>query len=250
MEHFVLEVCTDSAESAIAAQNGGATRIELCSNLIIGGTTPGISLYQAVRKYTRFPVNVLIRPRFGDFCYSEREYEMIKKDIQLFLDAGADGIVCGFLNPDGTLDKRRMEEAVGLCKSHGGKKFTLHRAFDVCSDPQKTLEQAKELGVTTILTSGQKATAMEGVGLIRKLVQNAGEIEILAGSGVNSKNLPELILSSGTKSFHMSAKKEKSSAMTYRKNGVPMGLPLMSEFLIWETDEKEVSAAHEILVNA
>lgn len=247
MNHFVLEVCADSTESAVAAQKGGATRIELCANLIIGGTTPDINLYRAVRRRTDLPVNVLIRPRFGDFCYSECEYEIIKNDIRMFIEAGADGIVCGFLNPDGSLDEQKMEESITLCR---GKNFTLHRAFDVCSEPITVLKQAKKLGVTTILTSGQKAAAAQGNELIRTLVQNSEGVEILAGSGINSKNLPELIASTGAKSYHMSAKKEKDSTMVYRKSGVPMGLPLMSEYLIWETDGEEVAAARKVLENA
>lgn len=244
MENYVLEVCVDSVESAIAAQKGGANRLELCANLIIGGTTPDIHLYHGIRKHTDIKINVLIRPRFGDFCYSDYEFEIIKKDIEMFINAGADGIVSGFLNPDGGLDTPKMTEAIALC---GEKKFTLHRAFDVCANPLVALEEAKKLGVTTILTSGQRSTAVEGQELIRLLVQQSGSIDILVGSGVNSKNLQELIDQTGAKSYHMSAKHEKSSAMTYRKSGVPMGLPMMSEYLIWETNVEEVAAAVRIL---
>lgn len=247
MNQFVLEVCVDSVESAIAAQKGGANRIELCANLIIGGTTPDIHLYHAVRKQTDLPVHVLIRPRFGDFCYSGFEYEVIKNDIRMFTEDGADGIVCGFLNPDGSLNTQRLEESVGLCS---GKHFTLHRAFDVCAEPLEALEQAKKLGVATILTSGQKRTALEGGNLIRTLVQNSEDMEILAGSGVDVRSLPELVRATGAKSYHMSAKREKNSAMAYRKSGVSMGLPLMSEYLILETDWEEVAAARKILDNA
>ena len=244
MNKFVLEACVDIVESAIAAQKGGANRLELCANLMIGGTTPDINLYHEVRRNTEIKINVLIRPRFGDFCYSDYEFEIIKKDIQMFIRSGAHGIVCGFLNPDGSLDTQKMSQAIAFC---GGKNFTLHRAFDVCADPLAALEQAKKLGVTSILTSGQKNTALEGKELIQSLVRQSGPVDILAGSGVNSKNLSELIRGTGAKSYHMSAKKEKDSAMTYRKSGVPMGLPVMSEYIIWQTEWKEIAAAREIL---
>ena len=247
MENFILEACVDSVESAIAAQKGGANRLELCANLVIGGTTPDIHLYHEIRRYTTLPINVLIRPRFGDFCYSEFEYEIIKEDIHMFVDDGADGIVCGFLNPDGSIDMRRMQESIALCSN---RNFTFHRAFDVCADPLTACEQAKNLGVTTILTSGQRNTALEGKELIHTLVQNSGNMEILVGSGVNAKTLPELIKATGAKSYHMSAKKEKNSAMVYRKSGVTMGLPIMSEYLIWETDSNEIAVSRKILENA
>ncbi len=247
MNGFTLEVCVDSVESAVAAQKGGATRLELCANLIIGGTTPGISLYHEVRRHTNLPVHVLIRPRFGDFCYSDYEYEIMKNDIHMFVEAGADGIVSGFLNPDGCLDERKLEETIHLCRNGN---FTLHRAFDVCAEPFAALKQAGNLGVTTILTSGQKNTALDGKELIYKLVQNSEHVDILVGSGVTAENLPELIVATGAKSYHMSAKKERSSAMIFRKSGVSMGLPLMSEYLIWETDSKEIAASRKILEDA
>ncbi len=247
MNKFVLEACVDSVESAIAAQKGGATRLELCANLMIGGTTPDINLYHEVRNHTNLPVNVLIRPRFGDFLYSPYEFEIIKNDIRMFVKDGADGIVSGFLKQDGSLDEPKLEESIRL---GGGKAFTFHRAFDLCADPFLALKQAQNLGVTTILTSGQKNTAVEGKELIRNLVQKSETVDILVGSGVTAENLSELILSTGTKNFHMSAKKEKNSAMTYRKAGVAMGLPLMSEYLIWETDADKIAESRKILENS
>jgi len=247
MNNFVLEACVDSVESAIAAQKGGANRLELCSNLVIGGTTADINLYNEVRRHTEIKINVLIRPRFGDFCYSDYEFDIIKKDIEMFVDAGVDGIVSGFLSSNGSLDLQKMREVIMLSK---GKKFTLHRAFDVCADPFAAIEQAKRLGVTSILTSGQERSAIQGKKRIQAFIECAENVDILVGSGVNSKNLAELIRETGATSYHMSAKKEKSSAMVYRKSGVPMGLPSMSEYLIFETDGEEIAAARKVLENA
>ena len=167
---YVLEACVDSVESAIAAQQGGAKRVELCGNLIIGGTSPGKALFQAVRKYTDLEIRVLLRPRFGDFCYDEYEFEIMKEDVQMYRELGADGIVTGILLPDGRLDSVRMGE---LIREAGNADVALHRAFDVCSDPYETLEGAVDLGIKTILTSGQKNSAWEGRELLRELVRRS-----------------------------------------------------------------------------
>ena len=245
MKEFLLEAFLDSLASAEAAKQGGADRLELCTGLVIGGLTPGLSFFRQVKKRTGLRVHVLIRPRFGDFCYSADEFEGMKEDIQAFVQAGADGIVTGFLRPDGHLDFERMRQVRELC---GTCHFTLHRAFDVCVEPFRALREAKEIGVDTILTSGQKDSALDGADLLHDLVQAAeGKVDILVGSGVQAKNLAELASRTGAKSFHLSAKKEKDSAMAYRKTDVHMGLPMMSEYTIFETDAQEIAAARRIL---
>ena len=143
MQSFILEICVDSVESAVAAERGGATRLELCQNLMIGGTTPGIKLFEAVREETHIPIQVLIRPRFGDFCYTDYEWRIMKEEIRMFRDRGADGIVIGMLKPDGILDRDRME---ALLEERGGMSVTLHRAFDVCKEPMETLGWRKQWG--------------------------------------------------------------------------------------------------------
>ena len=143
MQSFILEICVDSVESAVAAERGGATRLELCQNLMIGGTTPGIKLFEAVREEIHIPIQVLIRPRFGDFCYTDYEWRIMKEEIRMFRDRGADGIVIGMLKPDGILDRDRME---ALLEERGGMSVTLHRAFDVCKEPMETLAVAKTMG--------------------------------------------------------------------------------------------------------
>ena len=174
MKKPLLECCVDTVESALAAKEGGADRLELCANLLIGGTTPDINLYHRIRERCDILINVLIRPRFGDFCYTDEEFEIIRRDVKMFREAKADGVVIGILKPDGSLDVERM--AI-LMEEAGPMSVTLHRAFDVCCDPYQALEQAKQLHIDTILTSGQKNTAIEGKELLTELVQLAkGEI--------------------------------------------------------------------------
>ena len=171
MKDFVLEACVDSVESALAAVKGGATRLELCSNLVIGGTTPSQWLYEEIRKESDIRIHALIRPRFGDFCYTDHEFEIIRNEVRMFRKLGAEGVVIGNLRPDGTLNMEEMEQ---LMDAAGDMSVTLHRAFDVCKDPFAALEAAKALNLSTILTSGQAASAPAGASLLRRLVEAAG----------------------------------------------------------------------------
>lgn len=245
---YVLEACVDSLDSALAAKEGGATRLELCANLIIGGTTPALSLTKQVKERTGLPVHTLLRPRFGDFLYTEEEFSMMVEDAAALLDQGADAVVSGFLTPEGDLDLPRLEALVKLCHSRG-KRFTLHRAFDVCRDPFLALEQCRELGVDTVLTSGQKNTCLEGLPLLKRLWESKGDVELLLGAGVDGETirrvreeLPQ------ANAFHMSGKKVVESAMTYRKEGVSMGLPAFSEYTLWRTDPEKLRAARKELM--
>ena len=245
MGKYILECCVGSVESAIAAARGGADRLELCANLVIGATTPGRYLYEAVRAYTNIPIHVLIRPRFGDFLYSPYEFEQMKREVREYRLAGADGIVIGCLEPQGNLDVKRMKELIGEA---GRMHVTLHRAFDMCEDPITTLEAAKEIGVHTILTSGQREVALKGKNLLNQLCLYAdGKVEIMAGSGINAAAIGELLEATRVTTFHMSGKKIVESGMEYRKKGVHMGLPGLSEYERWETDEEEVRAARRVL---
>jgi len=243
---MLLECCVDCLESALVADQNGADRLELCANLLIGGTTPSLSLLQQVKKQVKAKVNVLLRPRFGDFCYSSAELEQLAEDCARYAAEGADGLVIGVLTPEGDVDEAAMER---LLKAAGDLPVTFHRAFDVARDPFEALESCRRLGVSTILTSGQQATALEGLPLLTELVQRQGDLTIMVGSGVNPKNLPQL-LQSGASAYHMSAKKVVDSPMTYRKEGVPMGLPMMSEFSLWRCDGAQVAQAKEILRKA
>lgn len=245
MNQKLLEVCVDSVDSALAATRGGADRIELCSNLVIGGTTPSPLLFQEIRKHTDIPVHVLIRPRFGDFCYSENEYEIMKGEIEMFRKLGAQGVVIGSLQEDGELNIEQMNFLIEMA---GTMSITLNRSFDVCKDPMKTLNEAKSLGINTILTSGQKNSCMAGKDLLRELVIESGSnIDIMVGAGVTPEVLKEIVPYVQAKAYHMSGKTTLDSSMLYRKEGVNMGLPKLSEYEIWQTDEKLIRQARTIL---
>ena len=242
---WVLEVCVDSVESAVSAARGGATRLELCANLVIGGTSPDEDLFRMVRERVDIPVRVLLRPRFGDFLYSEEEFELLRRQMRRFAALGADGIVIGMLRPDGTLDEARMAELISLA---GGCGVTLHRAFDVCRDPLEALDAAVRLGVDTILTSGQQASCAQGSELLRELVaRSGGRPQILIGAGVSADVIRTLQPATGADAFHLSAKRTENSRMTFRREGVPMGLPGISEFEVWRCDETAVRAARQTI---
>lgn len=245
MKNYILEGCVDSVESAIQASQNGANRLELCANLILGGNTPSQFLFQEVKKYCNSRIHVLIRPRFGDFCYSDYEYNIMKEEVAMFRELGADGVVIGILRPDGTLDLERLAPLIALA---GKMSVTLSRAFDVCSDPYTALAQAKELGIHSILTSGQKAHCLKGKDTLRQLVQlAAGEIDILVAGGVNASVIKEIYEAAHATSYHMSGKMIRESKMIYRKTSVPMGLPSISEYEIWQTDGQKIREAKEAL---
>lgn len=240
-----LEVCVDSTSSALAAVRGGADRIELCGNLMIGGTTPSPCLFQHIRKYTDIRTHILIRPRFGDFCYSDDEFSVMLEEVKQFKALGAEGIVIGILNQDGSLNISQMEQLVEQAE---GMSITLHRAFDVCKDPFKIMEQAIHLGIDTILTSGQANTCLEGKERIRELAAaSRGNIRIMAGAGMSAEIIAELFDYTRVSDYHMSGKITRDSQMTYRNKEVHMGISSMSEFDIWETDECKIREARIIL---
>lgn len=245
MQNYMLEVCVDSVESAVNAMNGGADRLELCSNLIIGGTTPTAALFRSVKQHAPVRTNVLIRPRFGDFLYTEYEFEIIKQEVEQFRELGADGVVIGCLKADGELDVERLAE---LKQAAGPMNVTLHRAFDVCRDPFKALEQVRHLGIDTILTSGQQNSCSQGAQLIKELVDRAGEVQILVGSGVKSSIIPQMADMTGASSFHLSGKMVLDSGMEFRLEGVDMGIDGIGEFQIFRTSEDEIRAAKAALM--
>ena len=242
---FIMESCVDSVESALAAARGGASRLELCANLVIGGTTPNPWLFEEIRRHSDIRVHALIRPRFGDFCYTDEEFILIREAVKSFRRLGAEGVVIGILKQDGTLN---MEQMRILMEEAEGMSVTLHRAFDVCADPYETMEQAIELGIDTILTSGQKNVCSEGAELLKDLVdKSAGRIMIQIGSGVNADVIRDMYPRTGATAFHMSGKVNLDSEMKYRKEGVSMGLPSLSEYEIWRTDEVEIRRARAVL---
>lgn len=249
----VLEVCVDSTASALAAKRGGADRLELCADLVIGGTTPSLALLRQVKSETGLPVRALLRPRFGDFCYDRWELAQMEQSAADLVEAGADGIVTGVLTPDGRLNAeamRRIYAAASEAAEKAGRTvaLTLHRAFDVCADPFAALETAHGLGVCTILTSGQASGALAGAELLGRLVKQAGnDVEILVGAGVSAENIPALAEQTGARAFHLSGKQVLESRMTFRREGVPMGLPGFSEYEVWQTSEEKIRAARQAL---
>ncbi|TCK67603.1 copper homeostasis protein [Winogradskyella wandonensis] len=197
-----LEVCANSYQSAKNAQDAGAYRVELCQELSIGGITPSYGLLKQVIENLKIKTFVLIRPRSGNFVYSEEEFQIMKNDIQLCKDLGCHGIVSGVLNPDVTIDVKRTNELVELSKP---LPFTFHRAFDEVKNPKEALEQLIDLGVERVLTSGQKKTAQEGLDLLKQLNEIAdGRITILAGGGINASNASKF-KAIGLQEIHASA---------------------------------------------
>ena len=242
---YILEVCVDSVESAINAERGGADRLELCGDLIVGGVTPSLALFDRVREKVNIPIHVLLRPRFGDFLYNDEELEILIRQAKLFHDAGADNLVIGCLTKEGRLDMNANARIINAAKT---TPVNLHRAFDMCRNMDEALDDAKKLGIVSILTSGGCSSALEGLDTLNRLKQNSGKIDIMAGAGVNPESLRYMKDNSCLTAFHMSGKKVLKSQMEYRNPKVSMGLPSLSEYEIWQTDEETISAAKNVLI--
>lgn len=222
MKKYQFEICANSVESCIAAQDGGANRVELCAGIPEGGTTPSYGEIAMAREMlTTTRLHVIIRPRGGDFLYSAMEVKTMLKDIETARQLGADGVVFGCLTGDGEVDCTSMRI---LMEASKGLSVTFHRAFDVCSHPQKALEQIIELGCNRILTSGQQPTAEQGICLLKELhKQAAGRITLLAGCGVNENNIARIAVETGINEFHFSARESIQSGMKFRNEAVSMG---------------------------
>lgn len=241
----LLEICVDSYESAVRAASAGADRLELCDDLLVGGVSPSPYLIRQVQKAVYIPVNVLLRPRFGDFCFTKEEKEVLLEEVEFCNLVGINGVVIGALDEEGNLD---MEFLRACAQRAEGMHMTLHRCFDVCRDPFTALEQAIALGFDTVLTSGQAAKAPEGLDVLKKLhAQAAGRIHIMAGSGVSPSNIPAIFASTGITHYHFSAKQNEPGPMKFKREGVPMGLPMASEFDRQYCSPELVKKAKEIL---
>ena len=218
----LLEICAGSLVSALIAQTGGAHRIELCENLNLGGTTPSFGALSLVRQMVKIPVNVLIRPRGGNFMYSEFEISVMKMDIECCKMLGFDGVVFGTLNEDHTVNTEQCKQLLELAHPLS---TTFHRAFDETPDPFKTLETLKELGFTRVLTSGAQPTAMEGKETLAKLVKMAGkEIIVMPGGGIRPENIKEL-------SEYTLAREYHSAAMDYNSQQTCTDLQMVTDLL-------------------
>jgi copper homeostasis protein len=236
----VVEVCAFSLESCMAAELGGAKRIELCASLYEGGTTPSAGLIQLAKQRTSIEIHAMIRPRGGDFCYSDNEIVVMQEDIRMAKAFGCEGIVLGILQKDGKVNIAQTKAMVDLAKP---LQVTFHRAIDMTPDYLEALENIIETGCNRILTSGQKNTAMEGIETIENLVIQAnGRIEIMAGSGVNADNA-QMLIHTGVDALHFTGKSVRDSEMVYRKEGIAMGgLSEVPEYEIVYSDVEKIRA--------
>jgi len=214
MTTILIEACVDSVPSALAAEAGGAGRVELCDNMIEGGTSPSAGTIAAAKARLRIPVFVMIRPRGGDFLYSDVEYDVMRRDIAHARELGADGVVLGLLDRGGAVDVERTRALVAAARP---LPVTFHRAFDVARDPDEALDALVDLGVERVLTSGLAPTALEGMPLIARLVQRAsGRIGILPGCGIDDTNVRDLVGQSGVREVHVRGTSPVRSQMAFR----------------------------------
>lgn len=240
---ILIEACVDSVSSALAAEKGGARRIELCDALETGGLTPSAAKIQLCKERLSIPVVVLIRARGGDFLYGDTTTEVMLRDIALAKAFGADGVAVGALLPDGTIDIARTRAMIDAARP---MEVVFHRAFDGTPDPFQALETLKALQVDRVLTSGQAPTALEGVDILRHLVQAAqGKIQILAGGGVNEENAALIVKGSGVEQLHIRGTTAVASGMTYKRKGFDLTKPLMPDNVRSVTDAGRVRAVVE-----
>lgn len=238
-----IEICANSVESAVKAQQAGAYRVELCAGIPEGGTTPSFGEIRMARQLLhQTKLHVIIRPRGGDFLYSPIEQEIMLHDIKVARQLGADGVVFGCLTAEGDVDVPLMKK---LMNGVGEMSVTFHRAFDMCSNPKEALEQIIDLGIDRILTSGQEETAELGIPLLKELVELAGDrIIIMPGCGINAGNIRKIAEETGTSEFHFSGRSAVDSGMIYRNSKVSMGGTVKIEEYVRElTDPDKVKAA-------
>lgn len=243
---MILEVCANSVESALAAEKGGADRVELCDNIPEGGTTPSYGAIAFARKCLSIDLHIIIRPRGGDFLYNSQELEIIKTDIIECKKIGVDGVVFGMLTTEGNIDKPICRQLVELAYP---MKVTFHRAYDMVSDPFQSLDDLISIGFDILLTSGLQNKAIDGVKLIKELVKRANEkIIIMPGSGINEENILDIAKSTNAKNFHVSVRKNTVSKMIFRNENIKMGgIQNISEFEKSITDENRVKTIKNLL---
>lgn len=217
----LAEVCVGGVEDAIAAEAGGADRVELCSGLVVGGVTPSIGVVEKVLSELTIPTVVLVRPRGGDFCYGESELDVMVRDVRILRDAGAQGLATGVLKADGRVDRDAMQ---AILDAAGPVPITFHRAFDMTVDPWEALADLIELGIPRVLTSGLEAGVVDGIPMIRGLVESAGgEISVMPGGGVRPENVARLIQETGVEEVHFTAFRTSPSPMVHRNPRPRMG---------------------------
>lgn len=240
-KEIIIEVCANSLESAIIAQQEGANRIELCQSLNEGGLTPSAGTLKKVKEHLSIKVNVLIRPRGGDFCYSNSELQEMREDLLFIKKMGFNGVVLGILDQEGNIDKKVCADLMKIARPMS---VTFHRAFDVCKNSIQALDDLIDLGVDRLLTSGQQNKAIDGIPLIKKLLDQAGnKLVVMAGSGIDSENIQQIIKETGIKECHVSASNRINSIMKFRRKGIAMGgVKSYPEFEKRQTDPSKLKA--------
>ena len=237
MADILLEICCGSTEDAFEAEQGGADRVELCSALFLGGLTPSIGSLIEAKPRLSIPVMAMDRPRAGGFCYSPIDFAVMERDVELLLEHGADGIVFGILNSDGTVDvprNRLIRERIR------NRQAVFHRAFDVTPDPFRALEQLIDLGMTRVLTSGQYSGAPEGSRLIKELIERAaGRIEVLPGAGIDFDNVRDLATTTGCTQIHMTAFCQREDTSTQANRDIKFGSESGPSESVYELTDRE-----------
>lgn len=235
----LVEACVDTLLSARRAVLGGARRLELCANLVEGGTTPSSGMMSVVREETAVPIHVLIRPRGGDFLYATDEVAVMLADIAEARRIGVAGVVIGALTADGRIDERVTRTLADAARPMA---VTFHRAFDLTVGALEAMEALVRLGIERVLTSGQANTALEGIPVIRELVGwSAGRVTVLAGGGISETNAPQIVRETGVTEIHLRGGADEPSGMDFRRDGVFMGKPYQpNEYRRSETSERRI----------
>jgi copper homeostasis protein len=239
-----LEVSTEGVDGLLVAQDNGADRVELCASVLEGGLTPSIGIVREALRHARIPVFVIVRPRGGDFLYSEAEFESMRQDVMALKDLGVPGVVTGCLTAGGEVDEQRTAELLRVARPMS---FTFHRAFDMVRDPVRALEVLINLGADRLLTSGQRGTAIEGLANLKHLGQVAnGRIIVMPCGGLRAANIGQVCRETGLWELHFAAHKTESSAMTYRNPQIAMGLTSQDhEYIKTVTDATTVRSMVE-----
>ncbi len=250
IEHVLIEVCVDSVASAMAAERGGAQRVELCSDLLEGGVTPSVGLMEAVRSRISIGLHPIIRPRAGDLYYTDEDFDVMCRDVEIAKASGADGIVFGILDPTGKVDPQRTRRLVELARP---LPITFHRAFDMSADLFQSLEDVCSAGARRLLTSGGEQTCSQGIDTIAQLVKLAGNrITIMAGGGIGLDNAAHIIERTAVKEIHVGLGSPVTSRMVYRNPRVSLGKALGREYdrtQVLEENVRELSTAVSLGIN-
>ncbi|HTX41251.1 MAG TPA: copper homeostasis protein CutC [Acidobacteriaceae bacterium] len=244
---MILEICVDSVESAMAAERGGAQRVELCSDLLEGGITPSAGLISLVRRRISIDLFVMVRPRGGDFAYTREEFEAMREDIHQAQKLGADGIVLGVLDEHARVDVRRTRDLVGLARP---LPVTYHRAVDMTADPETAIDDVLEAGAARVLTSGGAPSVMQGLANVAHMVRAARDrIAVMAGGGLTPQTLPRVAEATGATEFHASLRTASPSPVAFHRQGVHMGEIRDREYLRFTVHEENVRAMVKALQN-